>query len=89
MRKKRQNKKNMKIISPESSQDIENIVEMLQENEMSILVNMSKCKNLKKEIIEKIMYFIKSNQQSYMTIKVKKIFSKVFVCWSEHPKIYK
>ena len=88
MKNKKQKEKLMKIISPESSSDIEDIVEMLQEKESSIIVNMSKCKKIKQNVIAKIIDFILNNQTSYMAIKVKKIFPKVFVCWSEHIELY-
>ena len=87
MNKKKQIKKNFKLFCPESFVDIEDILGILLESETSILVNMSKY-NLRKDIITKIMDYIISYQTPYMTIKVKKIYSKVFVCWSEHPKLY-
>ena len=87
MAKKKQTERNFKLFCPESSVDIEDIVGILLESETSILVNMSKY-NLKKDVITKIINFITSCQASYMVIKVKKIYSKVFVCWSEHPELY-
>ena len=87
MAKKKQIKKDFKLYCPESSVDIEDIVGILLESETSILVNMSKY-NLKKDVITKIINFISSCQTSYMTIRVKQIYSKVFVCWSEHPELY-
>ncbi|MCR5260785.1 MAG: hypothetical protein K6C94_02990 [Candidatus Gastranaerophilales bacterium] len=86
--KKKQKEKDYKVICPESSTDIENIVEMLQEKETSILVDMSKCRHLNKNIIKRIMEFISINQKTYMKLNVKKIFPKVLVCWSERPKLY-
>ena len=87
MRKKKQIKKDFKLLCPESSADIEDIVGILLESETSILINMSKY-NLKKDVITEIINFITSYQTSYMRIKVKKIYSKVFVCWSERPELY-
>jgi hypothetical protein len=87
MCKKKQTKRNFKLFCPEASTDIEDIVGILLESETSILVNMSKH-NLKKADISKIINFIISCQTSYMVIRVKKIYSKVFVCWSEQPKLY-
>jgi len=87
MRKKKQIKKDFKLFCPESSADIEDIVGILLESETSILINMSKY-NLKKDVITEIINFITSYQTSYMRIKVKKIYSKVFVCWSERPELY-
>lgn len=86
--RKRKKEKDYKVIRPESSTDIENIVEMLQERETSILVDMSKCRHINKNNIERIMEFISINQKTYMQLNVKKIFPKVLICWSEHPKLY-
>lgn len=86
--RKRKKEKDYKIICPESSKDIENIVEMLQERESSILIDMSKRRHIDKKIIENIMDFININQKTYMQLNVKKILPKVLVCWSEQPKLY-
>jgi len=80
--------KEFKVVCPESSTDIENIVEMLQEKETSILIDMSKRKHIDKNVIARIMEFIQLNQKSYMKLNVKKIFPKVLVCWSERPEMY-
>ena len=87
MTKKKQVERKFKLFRPESSADIEDIVAILLERETSILVNLSEYKMSKKEIT-KIMDFVLSYQKSYMLIKVKKIFPRVFVCWSEHPELY-
>ena len=86
MRKKKYKAKEIKLFCPESFHDIEDIVEILQEKETTILVNLSKS-TLKKEMIGKILKFISESQRSYMRINIKKIFPKVFVCWSEYNKI--
>lgn len=88
MRGKNQKQQDVKIIRPKSSTDIENIVKMLQEKELSILIDMSKRKQIDKNVIWRIMEFIKLNQKTYMKLNVKKIFPKVLVCWSEHPELY-
>lgn len=88
MKRKNQKQKEFKVICPESSTDIENIVEMLQEKESSILIDMSKRKHIDKNVIARIMEFIKLNQKTYMKLNVRKIFPKVLVCWSEHPELY-
>lgn len=85
MRKKKDIIKSFKIFCPDSSGDIEDIISILLERECSILVNMSKLK-IKQSVITKIIDFISSYQTSYIIIKVKKVYPKVFVCWSEHPK---
>ena len=87
MRKKKSIEKDIKIFSPESFSDIEDIIEILQESETSILVNMSKCKVERRKIV-KIMDYILSSQKSYMRINTKKIFPKVFVCWSARNELY-
>lgn len=86
--KKNKKEKEFKVVCPESSTDIENIVEMLQEKETSILIDMSKRKHIDKNVIERIMEFIQLNQKSYMKLNVKKIFPKVLVCWSERSEMY-
>ena len=87
MRKKKSLERDIKLFCPESFSDIEDIIEILQEKEASILVNMSKCK-INKKGISKIMDFIEQCQKPYMIIKVKKFFSKVFVCWSTRNELY-
>lgn len=87
MSKKKQIKSNFKLFCPESSADIEDIAGILLESETSVLINMSKY-NLKKDVVARIIDYITSCQTSYMVIRVKKIYSKVFVCWSEHPELY-
>ena len=86
MKKKDSKTKEIKQFIPQSFHDIEDIVEILQEKETSILVNLSKSK-LKKEMIAKILNFISESQRSYMRINIKKFFPKTFVCWSEYNKI--
>lgn len=88
MKRKEKKQKEVKIIQPQSSTDIEDIVEMMQEKETSVIIDMSKCKYVDKNAIARIMEFIQLNQKTYMTLNVKKIFPKVLVCWSEHPKLY-
>jgi len=88
MKRKNQKQREVKIIRPQSSADIENIVEMMQEKETSVIIDMSKCKYVDKKAIERIMEFISINQKTYMTLNVKKIFPKVLVCWSEQPELY-
>ncbi len=85
---KRKQQIEMKVIRPESSADIENLVEILQTRESSILVDMRHCKKMKSATINSIIDFISNNQKSYMTIRVKKMFQKVFICWSEHSTMY-
>ena len=71
----------VKLFTPETSHDLEEIGEILQTYEGSVLVNLSKSK-CKKELINKSMKFIESYRTSYMIIKTKKIFTRVFVCYS-------
>lgn len=86
--KKKVNHSEMKIICPTSYSDIENIVEMLQERESSILVNLKDSNQfLRQTSINSLIYFIIDNQKSYMKIYAKKLFPKVFICWSEETKI--
>ena len=87
MKKRKSKELNMQIFTPEEFSDIENIVENLLEKETSILVNFSKQK-IKKESITKIMNYILEAQTSYMLIKVKKVFPKVFICWSIQNEMY-
>jgi len=77
---------NMMIIIPRSSYDLEDIVRNLQEREVSILVNMSKC-NIKTNVVDLIIDYILGGARSYMSIHVKRIFPKVFICFSRHQKI--
>ena len=82
MKKEKTKKHNLKMICPEIFYDIEDIVEILQEKEISILVNLKYY--TEKESINKIIHFISSCQTSYATLRVKKFSSKAFICWSEH-----
>ena len=88
MKRKNQDQKDVKVIRPQSSTDIENVVKFLQEKENSAIIDMSGCKYVDKEAVERIMKFISINQKTYITLNVKKIFPKVLVCWSEHPELY-
>lgn len=76
----------LKLFTPESSHDLEEIGEILQTYESSIIVNLSKSK-CKKELIDKSMQFIESYNTSYMIIKTKKIFTRVFICYSQQNKL--
>lgn len=74
--------KEMKLLAPEVFYNIEDIVEILQERETSILVNLKSY--TEGESISKIMGFINSCQTSYACLRLKKINNKCFICWSEH-----
>ena len=79
-------KHEFKLFIPETSHDLEEIGEILQTYESSILINLSKSK-CKKELIQKSMEFIETYSTSYMTIKTKKMFPRVFVCYSHRNKL--
>lgn len=81
-RNQNQPKTAMKLFTPETSWDLENIGLILQEQETSILINLSKSP-CKKELIDKAMKYIEEFNTSYMTIRTKKVFSKVFICYSQ------
>ena len=82
MKKGKTKKHNVKMICPEIFYNIEDIVEILQEKEISILVNLKYY--TESENINKIINFISRCQKSYATLRVKKVNSKAFICWSEH-----
>ena len=82
MKKRKTKKHNIKLICPEIFYNIEDIVEILQEKEISILVNLKYYTD--KETLSEIINFVSEGQKSYATIRVKKISSKAFVCWSKH-----
>ncbi len=84
MKKKNFKEKDFKLFCPESSADIDDIVGILLEGETSILVNLSKYQ-LKQDVVTKIINYIVSFQTVRMVINVKKVNSKAFICWSEHP----
>lgn len=83
---KKNKQKEMLIINPKTSYDLEDMVRILQEREASILVDMSKCK-IKQNVLNTIIDYILSGTKSYMTINVKKVFPKVLVCYSKRQKI--
>ena len=72
---------NIKLFTPENLHDLENIGEILQTSECSILVNLSKSK-CPKELINKAIEFLKGYNTSYMLIKAKKVFTRVFIVTS-------
>lgn len=82
MEKEKTKEHDVKMLCPEIFYDIEDVVEILQEKEISILVNLKYYTN--KEKINEIINFISSCQKSYATLRVKKVNSKSFICWSEH-----
>lgn len=70
-----------KMFVPETFHDLEEIGEILQTYESSILVNLSKSK-CSKEVIAKAMDFIRGYNTGYMRIRVNKVFTRVFTCVS-------
>lgn len=68
----------LKLFTPENINDLENIGELLQTYEASVIINLSKSK-CKKDIIMKAVEFLQGFNTSYMTIRYKKVFTKVFV----------
>lgn len=87
MSKKKQVKRNFKLFCPKISADIEDIVGILLESEITILVNMSEY-NFKEDVIKEVIDYVLSHQTANMMIKVRKINPKSFICLSEHPKLY-
>ena len=85
-KKVKESETNVKMFIPETFRDLEDIACMLQEKETSILINLSKSK-CKKDIMDKMINFILSYNTSYMTIKVKKVFTRVLVCSSYQNKL--
>lgn len=77
---------NVKLFTPENLHDLENIGEMLQMGECSIIVNLSKSK-CPKELINKATEFLKGYNTSYMLIKTKKVFTRVFIVTSYRNKL--
>ena len=86
MKKDKIKEHDVKMLCPEIFYDIEDIVEILQEKEISILVNLKYYTD--KEKIDEIIHFISSCQKSYATLRVKKVTSKSFICWSEHEILF-
>lgn len=81
MKRTKEHETNYKLFTPENLHDLENIGEILQMSESSILVNLSKSK-CPKSSIDKTMEFLESYNTSYMLIKTKKVFTRVFIVTS-------
>lgn len=77
-RTKKHESLNIRLFTPENTHDLEEIGEILQMSECSILVNLSKSK-CPKDLINKAMEFLKGYNTSYMHISVRKVFTRVFV----------
>lgn len=79
---KKEQPKTAKLVTPRNAMDLDDIGLMLQEDEMSILVNLSqsKCNEL---LIEKAMQYIASFNTPYMVIRTKRIYKRVFICYSQ------
>ena len=82
MKKEKKKEINVKLLRPKIFYDIEDIVEILQEKETSILVNLKHYNDC--ESISEIIRFVLKGKTSYATIKTKRISPKCFVCWSKH-----
>lgn len=77
----------MSIFCPETEEDIEELIELLEEREMSILVDMSSCEMTNELILQKIFEYVFYYQSVSKVVKVKEIFSNIVVCWSEKKEI--
>lgn len=77
----------MSIFCPETEEDIEELIELLEEREMSILVDMSNCEMTNELILQKIFEYVFYYQSVSKVVKVKEIFSNIVVCWSEKKEI--
>lgn len=86
MKRTKEHETNVKLFTPENLHDLEEIGEILQMSEASILVNLSKSK-CPKEAINKAIQFLEGYNTSYMLIKAKKVFTRVFIVTSYRNKI--
>lgn len=75
------------MVNPQAPEDIFDLEKLLQQKEICVLVNMSKVKGANKDLISACIDCILSGSRSYMKINVKKVFPKVFVCYSERQKV--
>ena len=71
----------LRLFTPESINDLQEIGELLQTYESSIIINLSKSKS-KQDVIKKAISYIEGFTTSYMRIKSKKVFTKVYVLTS-------
>ena len=74
--------KDIKIFKPKKINDIENLIEILQEKETSVLVILPDY-DKRKCSADDLLNYILSCQTSYTSINVKKFSQKIFICWSE------
>ena len=74
------------MVNPQTPTDLEDIVSILQEREVSVLVNMSKCK-ISQKALGLVMDYILAGTKSYIAINIKKIFPKVFICYSKRKRV--
>ena len=81
MKRTKEHETNYKLFTPENLHDLEEIGEILQMSEASILVNLSKSK-CPKATIDKAIEFLESYNTSYMLIRAKKVFTRVFIVTS-------
>lgn len=77
----------MTIFRPETNEDIEELAELLEEREISILVDISNCEMQNKSILKKILEYASYCQTVNMVVNIKPIFSDIIVCWSEKQEI--
>lgn len=73
----------MSIFCPETEEDIEELIELLEEREMSILVDMSNCEMANESILQKLLEYTLYHKSVSMLVNFKPIFADIIVCWSK------
>ena len=86
MKRTKEHESNFKLFTPENLHDLEEIGEILQTSECSVIVNLSKSK-CPKSAIDKAMQFLESYNTSYMLIRAKKVFTRVFIVTSKRNQL--